>query len=187
MPGFHIPSQAKGCPSADQTGPKADLETSRDHRWKITICEPLRDILINAKKCTRPSPEIDHITYHNGINECYMPAKLRFRPVEFTFYSVIKNDVDTAASNVYKWWSSKVYDLRNNSITKNFKKVKVILEMLDGKGNKVRRYTLHKCLPELVSPSDLDYSANEIALVTIRLKYDYYEEDQDQSNGGPFG
>lgn len=191
MPGFNIPnSTAAGCEGKKQEGPKADLETSRDHRWVISICDRLEKILLHAKKCNRPTVEIDTVTYHYGINEIYKPGKFRIRPVEFTFYSVHNTSTDMAAKYCFEWWSKHTIDVANNSVAREWAGspgIKVVLEMLDGKNKTVRKIKMFNCWPEFVSASDPDYTISEISTVTVRLRCDGFEEEDGDSSEDPYG
>src|SRR5262245_8947291 len=98
MPGFNIPYTS--CPpGADATstiiasgynGQSNTVETARSYRYLLDVLTPLSEqgsggLLLFLKSASRPEPEIDEITIHNGQDEIYRPGKNRWSPVELTF------------------------------------------------------------------------------------------------------
>lgn len=202
MPGFNITVQ-NGCDVPDSTlngssvytGPSNVIETARSHRFKLEILDPFGSgsnggsILLNLEKCTRPTPEIDEIVIHSGQDEIYRPGKNRWSPVEFTFYERLRGGVadftDSAAKNIYQWWGSRMIDLESSahrSVTNYYKRAE--LSMKDGLGNDVWSYYLFDCWPVKVTPSTLDYGSNDIARITVTLRYNKAKEMKSDSQTG---
>jgi len=187
MPGFNIQisgdchdENAWQVNSAFQ-GPAYNIETARSHRYALEILQPLSNsngnLLLFLAKCSRPSAEIDEIKVHNGQDEIFRPGKQHWRPIEFTFYEVLKNTGDTsedmAAKLIHEWWSENCVDIRNSRILPPDQFTSdAQLDMLDGAGNSVWTYDIYRSWPSKISPSDLDYSSSEIARISVTLKYD---------------
>jgi len=200
MPGFDI-----GVPDACHEGidgeytppknkreysPSNTEETARRYRYEFEVLEPLdRDtrgstfLLLFAYKATRPTPEIDRITIHNGQDEIYRPGKNRWAPIEITFYERLAEEsddqyYDQAAELLFKWWGGTNYGLPGGVIHLeqslhgyNYKKP-CQLAMLDGTGGMVWGYYLANCWPMKISPCDISYADTEIADITVTLSYD---------------
>lgn len=194
MPGFNIPplqGAGNACdPDSFQEeaayyGPSTTVETARKHRYKLEILEPFGTeadgILLFCEKCTRPTPEMDEITIHNGQDEIYRPGKQRWNPIEFTFYEKLRGNegvyVDEAAERIYRWWGETMIDLQrsvHNPIANYYKRAQ--LQMLDGVGYPVWTYFLYDCWPQKVSPIELAYSDSDIATITVTLRYNKAQE-----------
>lgn len=190
MPGFNI--SVLGCNDENAfkedpafKGPSNLLETGRDYRFSLDIFEPFGGredgILLYLEKCERPSIEIDEIVIHNGQDEIYRPGKMKWKPISFTFYEVLKgedspNDNNTAGK-IFELWSEKVLDLFNSRISPpNDLASDAQLSMLNGKGDPVWIYDMYRCWPTKVSPSDLDNSSNGISKITVTMRYDKARE-----------
>jgi hypothetical protein len=173
-------------------GPAYTIETARKHRYRLEVLEPFgsyagsgNGILLFLEKCTRPTPEIDEITIHNGQDEIYRPGKQRWGPVEFTFYETLRGgdahgigeQVDEVAERMYAWWGQSTIALtesRQGSPTDYYKRAQ--LQMLDGIGSPVWTYYLHDCWPQKITPIELAYSDTEIATITVTLRFNKAEE-----------
>jgi hypothetical protein len=197
MPGFNIPLRDCVDPNAFQEqaafqGPAYTVETARKHRYRLEILEPLGPIsqggggdgiLLFLEKCTRPTPEVDEITIHNGQDEIYRPGKQRWNPIEFTFYEKLRGDpgdfTNEAAEKIYKWWGEAMIDLQrsiHNPIATYYKRAQ--LQLLDGVGDPVWTYFIYDCWPQKVTPIDLAYSDTDIATITVTLRFNKCEEKQ---------
>lgn len=207
MPGFNIVTQ-NGCPTPDSklnsqavyTGSSNVIETARSHRFKLEILSPFGrgsdggNILLNLEKCTRPTPEIDEIVIHSGQDEIYRPGKNRWSPIEFTFYERLRGTSsedggdgprNSVAQNIYAWWAKGMLDLyssAHNPVEDYYRRAE--LSMKDGYGKDVWTYYLYDCWPVKVTPSTLDYGNNDIARITVTLRYNKAQEkksDEDYS------
>lgn len=166
-------------------GPLNNIETARKHRYLIEFLEPYgsqnEGILLYCEKCTRPSPEVDKITIHNGQDEIYRPGKQRWYPIDFTFYEKTNGEFDNltnqTAELMYKWWAEVMINLSrsvHNNVSDYYKRCH--LKMLDGEGRPIWTYYLYDCWPQKISPIDLSYSDSDIATITVTLNYNKCEE-----------
>jgi len=173
-------------------GPAYTVETARKYRYRLEVLEPFgaysgsgNGILLFLEKCTRPTPEIDEITIHNGQDEIYRPGKQRWAPVEFTFYEVLRGgdslgigeQVSEASERMYAWWGQVMIaltDSRHGSPIDYYKRAQ--LQMLDGVGSPVWTYYLHDCWPQKIAPIELAYSDTEIATTSVTLRFNKAEE-----------
>lgn len=195
MPGFDISDAMTAMCHEDNIAPENartasplnTVETARKHRYALEIFEPLGTqqdgILLYLEKCTRPTPEFDEITIHNGQDEIYRPGKVKWNPIEFTFYEKTtgKDDdlTDQAAELIYKWWAEStaiISESRHTFPSLYYKNAE--LAMLDGVGRPIWTYFLYDCWIQKTSPSDLAYSDSDIATISIIMRYNKAKEQQ---------
>ena len=197
MPGFRwIYDDGCGRGSGGD-GPSPAAETARVHRYMLEILEPMGDkatgLLMYLQKCTRPGIEVDEITIHSGPDEIQRPGKMRWSPVEFTFYEVLGKgprspdspryvgggaagdaaaNVNLCAKYIYEWWSRTMVDIRTglHSAPSDYLK-DAQLDMLDGDGLPVWTYALYDCWPSKVSPADLDYTNSAIGTINVTMRF----------------
>jgi len=198
MPGFNIPING-ACHDENAfqepsrfDGPSHLIESARKHRYRLELMQvngnPIfgtdaAGILLYCYKCTRPTVEFDEIVIHNGQDEIYRPGKNRWKPIDFTFYEVFKDQearlgrperqLDHCAQLIYDWWAKSM--LKTISTSQHGPPNEYLaqgrLQVLDGVGNPTWEYNLLDCWPTRVSPSDMTYSDNEIADYTVTLRY----------------
>lgn len=168
MPGFNIGNNNQ----AQQPG--ATVETARQHRWKFATLDPLKDILIYAHKSGRPKVEFDRAQLHHIQDVIWFPGKQKWLPIDVSFYHTIGNT--DGAFKIYQWWSTKVINIATSTIA--LEKQTCTLDMLDGKGASIYRYTMYGCWPSKVTPDDLDYTASKISEITFTLEMDKSKEEQ---------
>lgn len=201
MPGFNIKVPGAFCPGdnaftlgSNYDGPDNLIDTGRQHRYVLEVFEPLGgrgaedSLLVYLNKCTRPTPEIDTITIHNGQDEIYRPGKNRWNPIEFTFYEVLKDgryvpDLNLTASKMFEFWAFKTLSLDSSSIGAptpgpNAYYTDVQLDLVNGVGLYVWSYSLFRCWPTKVTPRDLDYSSSDISEISVTLRFDKAYEGQ---------
>lgn len=193
MPGFNIPFSAE-CHDENAFQEQAAYlgidylaETARKHRYLLDILEPLGNqsdgLLLFLEKCTRPVPEFDEITIHNGQDEIYRPGKTKWNAVEFSFYEKFRGNpgdfTNQAAEKIYQWWAETTAVISESRLAPALNIYKnAELQMVDGIGNSAWTYFLYDCWPQKVSPSDLSYSDSDIATVAVTLRYNKAQEKQ---------
>jgi hypothetical protein len=64
----------------------------------------------------------------------------------------------------------------HNPVTDYYKRAE--LSMLDGYGTDVWTYYIYDCWPIKVTPDDLSYSGNDIAKITVTLRYNKAQEQK---------
>lgn len=184
MPGFSI----LGGPIFESWQPSANIETARQYRWLFTSIKPMQDICIYAHKTGRPKVEIDRATLHQQQDCIYFPGKQKWLPIEISFYHAItpKNQhhggVDVAY-RIYKWWSTKVLDIKRSRV--HLEKQTCRLELLDGAGSWAYRYTMYGCWISKVTPDELDYTSTKISEITFTLEMDKATEESSTDTTEP--
>lgn len=192
MPGFNIPSIVAGCHdefaveagTRFESSPSSSVETLRSHRFRFEIFASVNRgssiWLAYPKQCTRPNPEIDEITIHNGPDQIYRPGKVKWSPVQVTFYEIAETGDGLTPSALFTLWAQNTIDLETSSIgslrpadldspTLNFN---ALIEMLDGAGNPLWQYWLYNCWPTKISPANISYDESNILTTDVTLRFD---------------
>jgi hypothetical protein len=145
-------------------------------------------ILIHLKKCSRPTPEFEIVKAHHAQSVISRPGKISWSPITMSFYEAFSDTSDgirrpqhrdSIASRLYQWWANTIYDHRTNlhgNISDYLKDA--VLTMGNGVGDIVYSYNLYNCWISKITPSDLDYSSNEVCEIEITLNYDLAVEVQ---------
>lgn len=187
MPGFRINGEGYGIAG---DGPFGKIEVARSHRYIISISsaksdvQPINDIRFYAHSCDRPNIEFDRIKIDHGINEIYIPGKVRWAPVEIKFYEVLDLDGepnhDSTAAALLRWRDTILYEKGQHIRDKNSDDIKsdVIIEMLNGGGATVWTYTLRGAWPIKITSSSLSYKSSDLAEISVQLHYDWVDQKQ---------
>ena len=174
MPGFKI--------DTSNDGPANNEETQRVHRWRFgsNMIAGLEDF---ALSCTPPTLTIDQVTYHQGQNEIYVPAKHKWEPVRLTLY-VVQNET----LEKIKEWQMKVVETEKNfnnmMWTGNAYRDDFNIYALDGVGEIMRTYVLHGAWPSKIEPKRFDYESSDLNTVEVSITYDYAESREGSGVGG---
>lgn len=186
MPGFRMPRGVGPCAPPEGTGPASTAETARVYRYLVEIIDS-KDLGFYVSKCTRPSPDIDIITFHHGQDEIQRPGKNRWKPVSFTFYELLADGNQGSAPRsivakyLYDWYATTMISLtesKHGQLSGYLRQTNISL--LDGgdqeagvalqQPNTVWYYELFDTWPSNISPADLAYSATDIAEITVTLQ-----------------
>lgn len=167
MPGFQIQNN-------DINSINNKAEFKRAHRWRVTVGDPLsRNQWLNLESCSRPSFEYKVATVHHDQEEAYFAGKQAWTPIQFSFYDL--EDGSNGTSNaVYRWIAANNIGNHSNATVNPPSEYKnqIILELTDGQGNTVEKWTLFGAWAEKVEFGALDYKNNEILRVKVTVRYD---------------
>lgn len=164
MPGFNINGQ--------DSGPSNTVEYSRRNRYLFQAISPLTSsILVHAFKATRPTPIIDPIVMHHGQDEIKWPGKIRWEPLEITFYQAHDSGSDKVAEELFNWWANQVIDIKRSRINTQFKGNAVLL-LLNGNGSPVWQYDIYGIWPKRTAPDSLDWGESGFSTTTVTLEFD---------------
>jgi hypothetical protein len=206
MPGFNIPSIIAGCHDefaveategtvGIRRQPSSSIETFRSHRFRFEILG--REVGFGLAqgiwqayplRCSRPSVEIDEITIHNGPDQIYRPGKVKWSPIQLTFYEIAELGEDLTPSAIFTMWAENTIDLKNSTIGKPSPTLgqrrrrgrrfhfDASLDMLDGRGDVLWSYRLYNCWPTKISPANVSYDESNILTTEITLRFDKANE-----------
>lgn len=141
--------------------------------------EPSESFTNYVKVANRPQLDIDETEIHflNAIQ--YIPGKGRWQPLTVTYIDV----ADQKMGPLYNWILN-VYDFNkaageaNSSDSGNLPQSEKIgwsgtgkIEMLDGCGKILERWSLQDVWPQSVNFGDLDYSASDEATIDVTWRF----------------
>ena len=179
MPGFNISGLEKNSPSAT-------AEPFFTYRWSIFFNEiqGLKNVVMYAMSCQRPSVEFDRTQMHNKQNHLNLPGKHKWNPIVVKFYEIV--DISTP-TEIFSYWTGSgaggLLDLNTNTLRKKFStKASIYLE--DGQGSHVHTYSLYNVWPCKIDPSELDYTNSNVSTVSVTLSYDNADELADYDESG---
>ena len=132
-----------------------------------------------VKVANRPQLDIDETEIHflNGIT--YIPGKGRWQPLSVTYYDV----ADEKLKPLYDWVLS-IYDFNaaagsgDTSDSGNLPQTEKLgwagtgrIEMLDGCGQIMERWTLQDVWPQSINFGDLDYAASDESNIEVTFRF----------------
>lgn len=149
----------------------------RQNRWMFIVDNILGDRQsINAlppSKAARPSLSFKEIEIKHAIEDVYIPGKPDWKPITVTVYDLKKRKHPIFS------WIEEVYQPRygifkypNNRPGPNvgfFRECR--LELYDGCGKRIESWIFEDCWPQSIDFQTLDYSAAEIVMCDITLRY----------------
>jgi T4-like virus tail tube protein gp19. len=161
----------------------------RQFRWTFWVeFEPdscLSGIVPSSwvKVAARPNLDIDEtqIDFLNG--RTWIPGKGSWQTMTVTYYDAITADLAPLWS-----WLATVYNfVKPNQLHQASKRKdyggKAHLELYDGCGNYVEKWTLKDCWPKAVNFGTLDYASSDVVTVELTLRYSQVEYEQTACGG----
>lgn len=151
----------------------------RKNRWLFKIdgisADQTSISSLPPQKAARPSLQFKEMEVRHLNEHIYYPQKPEWKPITLTLYD-IKTDVIHPIFD----WIFKIYEpdktgdwhpvVRTGPISNRFLK-DGILELYDGCGNTIERWTFEQCWPQNVEWGDLDMGSSEIVMCDITLRY----------------
>lgn len=170
MPGFNIET-------AWAEGPPNQTELRRKHRWLFTITgvpDPGRNkATLFLQKATRPSVKYEEAIMHHDQERAYFAGRTEWEPVTLDFYDA-EQDPDVSKW-VWDWCGGDDGVVNISAVTvahpRDYKK-EGQLEMRDGQGTATETWKLKGVWPQETNWNDLDYSTSDIAMVTVKIRFD---------------
>jgi hypothetical protein len=150
---------------------KTGLCLMRKFRWLFKIREVCAESGTNCLpplKSARPSLSFKELQAEHLNETLYFPGKPEWKPITLSLYDLKKNE-----HPVFKWLK-KFYDPKEGKIktpTDNEFMVTATLELYDGCGEVMEKWTYENCWPQAVEFGDLDMGSSEIVTCDITLRY----------------
>ena len=192
MPGFNLGTDFPGSchDGSGLTGAESLLpnttETARRHRFRLTISTEaiqgsnvfLPDIVqIACESIDRPILRISKERVYQGADYINVPLRGEYDPVVAVFYEVEGFDTDITVKALMAWWTASSFDFVNSKPGRpEDRRANVVIEQLNGVGDPIWTYILHRCWPEIVSPDNLSYKSSDVAKTQLTLNFDKCEE-----------
>lgn len=143
----------------------------RKYRWLFFIPEISAEG-VNAlppSKAARPEVSFKELSLEHLTETIYYPGKPEWKPIQLTLFDIVKKE------NPILTWLASLYDVENESQYKyavGFKKSQAILELYDGGGDVLEKWTFDSIWPTTIAWGDLDMSSQDICTVDLTLRYD---------------
>ena len=162
MPGFNINGGS---------GPAANLETRRKHRWNFQTLPGIgQSALLVLQSAQRPNFKFEEPEMHHNQEVAYFAGKQSWEPITLTWYDV-EQDPDIS-STLYTWLQTVVTITSANVVPPSSYKKQASLQMVDGGGTANETWTIYNCWPKEVNWQDLDYTVTDIATIEAQMRYD---------------
>jgi len=172
MPGFNIEG-------AWSEGPPHQTELRRKHRWLFTVVgvpDPGKNrATLFLQKCTRPTVKYGEAIMHHDQEQAYFAGKTEWEPITLDFYDA-EQDPDVSQW-IWDWVcggeQTSVADIAAVTVARpNQYKKQGKIEMRDGRGSATERWKLEGMWPQETNWGELDYSTSDIAMVTVKCRFD---------------
>lgn len=163
------------------------------HRWLFTIAGICADGVssLPPARGARPSLSFKEIEAQHVNETVYFPSKPDWKPINLTLYDIIREGQE---SHVIFEWLRKMYDvqagtfalgsttnlsvanLRGGQAKVAFKVPFAILNLYDGCGNTLEKWTFENVWPQNIEFGELDMTSSDVVTCDLTLRYDraYY-------------
>lgn len=148
----------------------------RKFRWMFNITGVIGEgvDMLPPDKGSRPSLNFKEIEAQHLNETIYFAGKPDWKPIQLTLF-----DIKTNQNPVFKWLK-KQYDPCNDAGTWvrpindpiNGWKRTAYLELYDGCGEIIEKWTLRNAWPNNIEWGDLDMSSSDYVTVDVTLRYD---------------
>ncbi len=175
MPGFNIGGSHKD-------GKLNTAEFNRKHRWRVSFGGPSTGPLHTIEwaylqKAARPTFTVAPAEVHHDQEVAYFAGKQTWNELQLVFYDAVGGQGTGSGTGISQrmWdWVQSVIDVEQGGTVKDpfDYKTELKVQLYDGEGSAKEEWTLQGCWPTETNWNELDYQANDIALVNIKLRYD---------------
>lgn len=169
MPGY---STGFGASPVSLNVGSAAVEPKRKNRWKVTFSGGAfgQAATANVTDITRPSSTFDEIEVHRGESIAYFAGKPHWDPLTLDFDDSLDNQTANEIFNQQKLQ----FDTTNLAVAKDASAYKftTVLELRDGSGAVIEKWTLYGCWLTKVSPDQLSYQSSDAAKISVDIRFD---------------
>lgn len=157
-----------------------DTTTSpkRNFRWKVTFDD---EIAWWAKTTNVPSYEVSEVEHNFMDNKYYYPGRVSWNEITLTLVDPAGNPVDVVQQTLdmltNSGYSIKTrngvgsFITKEKAVTKGMKQIEI--DILDGDGVTIERWTLKNPFIKSAKYGDLDYSNDDLRTVEMTVRYDW--------------
>lgn len=157
---------------------KSSVCFKRKFRWLFKI-EEISAMGINTLppvKGARPSMSFKELEVKHLTEDVYFPGKSEWKPITLTLFDLKQNK-----HPVFEW-IKKIYNPQNDSLWTPVLDAKLkktgTLELYDGCGTVIEKWTLDNIWPQSSEFGELDMSSSDYLVCDVTLRYDRaYIED----------
>jgi hypothetical protein len=155
----------------------------RKFRWTFTVISPneFKTSPNFVKIAARPKLTVEEKDIHYLNGWMSIPGKGKWETMAVSYY-----DTNSSGTNNLFSWLASVYDFTgaasnnsNGNTQKNLRQASkpidyaatCLLEMFDGCGNSMEKWTLERTWPQSIDFGELDYSSSEEVVIALTLRY----------------
>ena len=154
------------------------------HRWLFTIAGISADGVnsLPPARGARPSLSFKEIEAQHVNETVYFPSKPDWKPINLTLYDIKREGQE---SHVVFDWLRKMYDVQAGTFARGsvgaagaaFKVPFATLNLYDGCGNTLEKWTFENVWPQNIEFGELDMTSSDVVTCDLTLRYDraYYE------------
>jgi phage tail-like protein len=148
----------------------------RKFRWLLKIKDVSATGIqtLPPMKGARPNVSFKEIEAKHLVETVYYPGRPEWKPITLVLFDLKRN------KNPLIEWFKKIYDSQEGtwkpSGENQFKK-EATLELYDGCGTTIEKWTFENVWPQTIEFGDLDMGSSEVVTIEVTLRYDRaYEE-----------
>lgn len=154
-----------------------DFSPKRHNRWLFSIpgVVAVKNSVASLppKRGARPGVNLKEVDCQHISEVIYYPMKADWKPIQLLLYDIRCNQ------NAVFDWLKTIYD----PTTGAFKKVTAgqnindsllrdaTLELYDGCGNVIEKWTIQKCYPQVIDWGELNMDSSDIVVADVTLRY----------------
>ncbi len=149
--------------------PSSNLLCKRKFRWLLKIDGVSGQIgTLPPMKSARPSLSFREMEIKHLTETIYYPARPEWKPIQLVLY-----DVSLDGNPIFDW-IKKVYDPEAGDwfpVTQNKFLKDARLEMYDGCGNIIEKWTYENAWPQVAEFGELDMGNHDVVTCDLTLRY----------------
>ena len=160
----------------------SSTEPKRSFRWFFSLAGAAGASKIETyaiKTVKKPSFAISEIPHQYAAHTFYYPGRVTWNPVELTFVDPVVPDQSAVITNMF---AEAGYNLPTTEVTalRSFSKNAFVgavgdpkITQVDADGEIIEEWVLANAFFTNVDYGQLDYSSEELVIISVTLRYDY--------------
>ena len=131
------------------------------------------------KSVKKPSFSVSEVPHQYVAHTFYYPGRVTWNPVDVTFVDPVVPDQSSVITNMFIGGGYSVPKEEVNSRT-SFSKGKYVnsvgtpkITQIDADGNQIEQWTLHNTFITAIDYGQLDYSSEDLVVLSVTLRYDF--------------
>jgi len=150
---------------------------ARSYLWTIDLTPPgtLPDpslLTLQARTVSIPSMTDDEIEIPYMNSRFWIAGRRNWDTIDIQFMENEKGDI----YQIFYDWKSKIYDVENfgtGGVPLDYKS-RIDITKLTVKGEAIDEFILQGAWPSVLQNVDLDYGSDEVLLVSVTFRFDYW-------------
>ena len=157
------------------------IEPKRSFRWVFTMGKAagadIQSFFVKTVK--KPSFTVSEIEHQYVGHRFYFPGRVTWNPVEVTFVDPGDPDVAATLANIFVlggYNTPITQEVAEKSLSKGLFAQNIgnpFIEALDSEGTTIEEWTLWNTWVTNIDFGQLDYSSDEMVIISMSLRYDY--------------